>query len=192
MTNETTKGQLLVGVVSDLRDPDGLARVKVTYPELDNAESDWAPLVTLMAGGKRGSLFRPDVGDEVLVGFLQGDMRAPYVLGGIWNAPEPPPADDGNPTQNNWRYFKSRSGHILRFDDTDRAERIEVIAAPGKTGGRTLSVVLDTAKQKIVIRAGGGDVEVSAPKGAITLTGKSITLEATGEVTIKGSRVDIN
>lgn len=187
------RGNLLVGLVFDLDDPDRLGRVRVTFPELGDVKSDWAPLVTLMAGGRRGTLFRPEPGDEVLVGFLQGDMRAPYVLGGVWSKPEPPPPDDGKQTENNWRSITSRSGHVLRFDDTGGNERIEVIDSAGQR-----RVVLD--KRKITVAADTGDVEVSAPAGSITLSAKDIRLHATGSlslsgdtgVKVEGLTVDIN
>lgn len=192
---DSTRGSLLVGVVVDLDDPDRLGRVKVSYPELDNTHSDWAPMATLMAGRKRGSLFRPEKGDEVLIGFLQGDMRAPYVLGGVWSKPDPPPPDDGKHADNNWRSITSRSGHVIRFDDTPGAERVEIIDKDGKR-----RVVLDAPGRKVKVEAAEGDVEVSAPNGSITLSGKNISLHATTTLsitadqalTISGMTVDIN
>jgi uncharacterized protein involved in type VI secretion and phage assembly len=188
----SARGNLLVGTVSDLADPDRLGRVRVQFPELGNVVSDWAPLVTLGAGSRRGTVFRPEPGDEVLVGFLQGDMRAPYVLGGVWNKPEPPP-DDANQAENNLRSITSRSGHVLRFDDTRGSERIEIVDSGGQR-----RVVLD--KHKITVSADTGDVEVSAPAGSVTLSAKDITLHATGSlslagdtgVKITGLTVDIN
>jgi uncharacterized protein involved in type VI secretion and phage assembly len=194
-TQESTRRGLLVGVVTDLNDPEKLGRVRVTYPELGNVQSDWAGLATLMAGRNRGSVFRPEKGDEVIVGFLQGDMRAPYVLGGVWNKPDPPPADDGNQVANNWRFITSRSGHVLRFDDTPGAERIDLIDKDGK-----LHVTLDSANHKITVKADQGDVEVDAPQGSVSVTGKTISLHATttlsitadAGLTINGRTVDIN
>jgi uncharacterized protein involved in type VI secretion and phage assembly len=195
MSSTSTRNGLLVGVVHSLDDPDRLGRVQVAFPELGGVVSDWAALATLMAGSKRGSLFRPEVGDEVVVGFLQGDMRAPYVLGGMWSKQNPPPPDDGSPTKNNWRSLTSRSGQVLRFDDTPGAEKVELI---GKDG--TCTVVLDSANHKITVTATTqGDVEVNAPDGNIHLTGQTVTVQATGtlklaggQVIITGDAVDIN
>jgi len=76
-------------LVSDIKDPDGSGRVKVTLPWSPDTGSDryemWARLATLMGGNNRGSWFIPDVNDEVLVAFEGGDPRRPYVLGGLWN-----------------------------------------------------------------------------------------------------------
>lgn len=178
---------LLVGVVVDLKDPERLGRVKVCYPELGDARSDWARLVTPMAGARRGVFFRPEPGDEVLVGFLQGDTRAPYVLGGVWNAPDPPPPDDGKPEENNWRSITSRSGHVVRFDDTKGKERIEVVDAKG-----TCRVVIDTAAQKVVVKAGRGGIELNAGDGPITLRGGAVELLASKGLTVSGQTVAVS
>jgi uncharacterized protein involved in type VI secretion and phage assembly len=150
-----------------------------------------------MAGPDRGVFFRPEKDDEVLVGFEHGDPRRPYILGSLWSQADKPPADDGQKTKNNWRFIKSRSGHILKFDDTSGAEKIEVI---DKDSSRR--VVIDSANRKIQILCdtGAGDIEIKAPAGdvtieAATITVKattSLTLESSGTVTIKGSIVNIN
>ncbi|TQF06856.1 phage tail protein [Kitasatospora acidiphila] len=186
MSSTSTRNGLLVGVVHSLDDPDRLGRVQVAFPELGGVVSDWAGQATLMAGSNRGSMFRPEVGDEVVVGFLQGDMRAPYVLGGSWSKQSPPPPDDGNPTQNNWRSLTSRSGHVIRFDDTPGAEKVEVIDKDGQR-----SVVLDSAGKKVTVTAAQGDVEVHAPTGNIQLTGQTVEVRATGALTLAGAQVTI-
>ena len=114
---------MVVGVVTNNKDPDALGRVKVKFPWLsDTDESHWARVVTPMAGGGRGFYFLPEVDDEVLVGFEHGDVGLPYVLGSLWNGKDKPPEknDDG---KNNLRVIKSRSGHLIRLDDTDAKER---------------------------------------------------------------------
>ena len=76
-------------------DPEGMARVKVTFPWFSgDVESTWARLVATGAGPNCGLVWIPQVDDEVLVGFEHGDMRHPYVLGGLWNPVDPPPLGD--------------------------------------------------------------------------------------------------
>ena len=65
---------IVVGIVTDLEDPDGLGRVQLTYPHLEDQKSQWARLVSPMAGAERGTFFRPEVEDEVLVAFEHGDV----------------------------------------------------------------------------------------------------------------------
>src|SRR5512140_3404016 len=73
-----------VAQVTDIKDPDGQGRVKVTLPWSADADGGryeaWARLATLMAGNNRGAWFVPDVNDEVLVVFEGGDPRRPYVV----------------------------------------------------------------------------------------------------------------
>lgn len=192
---------LVIGVVTSLEDPDGLGRVKVRYPHLADNESDWAKLVTPMAGANRGLFMRPEVGDEVMVALEFGDYRRPYVIGSVWNRPDPPPQDDGKPKENNWRFIRSRSGHIVKLDDTQGAEKIEIV---DKTG--TNSIVFDsvgntitiTASQTVKIEApsvqvtGTTDVKVEAPKvevsgqTQVSVSAPTIELKAQGQMTVDG------
>jgi uncharacterized protein involved in type VI secretion and phage assembly len=185
---------IVVGVVKKLDDPDSLGRVQVEFPHLDDQRSEWAHLASLMAGGGRGAFFRPNPEDKVLIGFEHGDPTRPYVLGGLWSQADKPPEDDGKPTENNWRFFKSRSGHVFKLDDTDGKERIEIV---DKDGSR--KVVIDSSGSKIQIDCGSGDVEITA-SGTVKVEGQTVnvhakgdmTLEAAGTMTIKGSTVNIN
>jgi phage protein D/phage baseplate assembly protein gpV len=189
------------GIVTANKDDDRRGRVRVKLPALDDQSEHWARLATLMAGRDRGSFFLPDKGDEVLVAFEQGDVGRPYVVGALWNGRDTQPdanADDGN----NRRFIKSRSGHLIRLDDTDKAEKIEIIDKSGRS-----RLTLDTATDTVTIRS-GKDVVVEAPNGAIRLKAARIELDATkdatvhasstlelggdGGLTIKGATVDIN
>ncbi|NUT50359.1 MAG: phage tail protein [Saccharothrix sp.] len=183
----TTEGLgLVVGLVVDLRDPLRLGRVKVRYPELGaDVRSDWARLITPMAGKGRGMVFRPEVGEEVVIGFLQGDARAPYVLGGVWNDKDRPPAGDAD-GKNNLRFITSRSGHVVRLDDTAGRERIEVVDK-----SKACRVVIDSARKKVVVVAGAGGIELVST-GTIKLSGKDVTINATNTVKVNGRAVDVS
>ncbi|MBI3785375.1 MAG: phage tail protein [Deltaproteobacteria bacterium] len=186
---------IVVGIVKDLDDPEGIGRVKVTYPHLADAPSDWARLATIMGGAKRGAFFRPEVNDEVLVAFEHGDPRRPCILGSLWSKVDQPPADDGDKKKNNWRFITSRSGHVIKLDDTANKERVEIV---GKGGSH--KVVIDVSAKKIQITCDTGDVEIAAPAGDIKVSAKSVqikadtdmSVEAGGTLTIKGATVNIN
>ena len=199
---------IAVGVVTSNADPEHLGRVKVRFPAVsDTVESTWAPVVTPMAGQGRGLQVLPEAGDTVVVAFEYGDVNRPFVLGGFWNAAQRPPQGDGagNPV----RLIRSRSGHVLRFDDTDGAELIEIV---DKSGSNTITI--DTAKNKITVHAAGpvaitadGDLELKAT-GDVKLEGRQVTVTAdlklalsgrqgaeltsTGPLAVRGSTVDIN
>jgi uncharacterized protein involved in type VI secretion and phage assembly len=88
----STINGVVIGVVTNVADPQGQIRVRVHFPWMDDAqETDWIRIATMMAGGGRGSMFMPEVQDEVLVGFEHGDTRFPYVVGFLWNGQDAPP-----------------------------------------------------------------------------------------------------
>jgi len=186
---------VVIGIVTDLEDEEGLGRVKVRYPTLDDQQSDWARLVVPMAGANRGTFFRPEKDDEVLVAFELGNPRRPYILGSLWSRPDKPPRDDGKPKENNWRFIQSRSGHRILLDDTRDKERIEIQDKDG-----TRRVLIDSAAGKIRIVCDAGDVEVEAPSGAVKVQAATVeikasgtmAIEAGGALTIKGATVNIN
>ncbi|MFG3712512.1 phage baseplate assembly protein V [Micromonospora sp. NPDC047730] len=75
---------VVCGVVSNVRDPRNLGRVKLALPWLSpDHETDWAPVGQLFAGPVAGAFFVPEPGDQVLVAFEFGDVRRPYVLGSL-------------------------------------------------------------------------------------------------------------
>lgn len=188
-------------IVTNLEDPENLGRVRVKYPTLD-IESSWARMATPMAGPDRGVHFLPEVEDEVLVAFAHGDIRFPYILGCMWNKQDTKPATDGDIKKNNWRFIKSRSGHIIKLDDTDGKETIELIDKADKH-----KIIIDCAGDKIQILCDSGDVEVNASgtvkveastieiksSGNMTLeAGGNLTLEASGSATLKGATVEVS
>ena len=85
---------VVVGIVTQNDDPDGMGRVRVRYPALgDDIEGWWARIASPAAGSERGLLMMPIAGDEVLVAFEHGDVRRPYVLGALWNGSDQPGDD---------------------------------------------------------------------------------------------------
>jgi uncharacterized protein involved in type VI secretion and phage assembly len=193
---------VVVGVVTNNQDPEGLGRVKVTFPWLsDNEESFWARVAAPMAGNDRGLYFLPEVQDEVLVAFEHGDPGFPYVLGALWNGKDKPPANNGD-GKNDIRTIKSRSGHVIRLDDSSDAGKVEIIDSSGKN-----KIIIDTANNKIEITsstditlsATGGTIKLNAQKIEINssadtkiVAGAGMDLKASGVMNIKGAMVNIN
>jgi phage protein D len=183
---------VVVGVVTNNQDPDNLGRVKVSFKGLSKADdSNWARLVLPGAGKARGAMFLPQIDDEVVVAFEQGDLRRPYVIGGLWSAKAAPPstkvAEGKNVTD--W-LIQSKNGHVMLLRDGDGADK------------KHFSVVLDDKKStlflgedKIQIISNGKTIEmkdgkssiVMDGKGGITITGKNVTIEAQQDLVLKGS-----
>ena len=105
---------LVIATVTAVDDPLGQGRIKLTYPWLDESlESDWVPVAAPFAGPDRGLYMMPEVGDEMVAGFLHGDFNHPIVLGALWNGQSEVPSAD--PRQ---RMIRSVNGHTIRFVDS--------------------------------------------------------------------------
>jgi len=170
---------IVIGIVTDNMDPDGLGKVKVILPGLAEDETGhWARVSTLMAGAERGSFFLPEIDDEVVIAFENGDIRRPYILGALWNGSDLPPADNSD-GENNLRFIKSRSGHLIQLDDTDGAEKIEII---DKSGSNMLTI--DTASNTITLSS-SKDINIEALQGKIVLNAKSVEVTSSADTKLK-------
>jgi uncharacterized protein involved in type VI secretion and phage assembly len=196
--NAPTRGPrqpgLAIGVVTDVREEGNAQRgwVKLKFPWLDEAYvTDWVR--TVQWGGQGGGgVFSPEVNDEVLVGFEQGLLDCPYVLGGLYNGVDQPsrhdvPLIDRTSGKVNRRSLVSRSGNRLELLDTPRGASGVRLAS----GDRRLEVLLNerTNSIELTVYAPGGRRAASS----VTLTPTGITLDAgTGEVAVNGRSVTIN
>jgi Rhs element Vgr protein len=206
---------LQIGVVLQLEsDPDKQDRIKVQLPLVDSQEGIWARVACLDAGDNRGSFFRPEIKDEVVVGFLNDDPRWPIVLGMLNSGAKPAPvkAQDSNPQKG----FVTRSKLKLLFDDEKKTVTIET--PKGKTikmddDGDSI-VVSDQHNNKLSMTAdgvtieSGKDLTLKAASGTISLEGLNIdqkanakfsaqgnaqaALQSSGQTVVKGSIVNIN
>ncbi|MFJ8743697.1 VgrG-related protein [Embleya sp. NPDC127516] len=185
---------LAIGIVTDVREEGNAQRgwVRLKFPWLDDTYvTDWVRSVQ-WGGRGGGGVFAPEVNDEVLVGFEQGLLDCPYVLGGLYNGVDKPsphdvPLIDRTSGKVNRRSLVSRSGHRLELLDTARGQSGVRLAS----GNKRLEVRLNE-------RANTIELTVYAPTGrrpatSVTLSPTGITLDAgTGDVTINGRSVDIN
>jgi uncharacterized protein involved in type VI secretion and phage assembly len=193
---------VVVGVVTNNKDPDGMHRVKVKFPWLDlEHESHWARVVATMAGNGRGAYFLPEADDEVLVAFEHGSLEHPYVIGSLWNGKDKPHENNSDGKNDN-RTIKSRSGHVLRLCDSSGGEKIEII---DKNGSNKITIA--SSDNKISIEA-QGDIEITSQTGKVKIAAigveitsttdvkiqaqTSIEASAVGQVDISGALVNIN
>lgn len=192
----------VVGVVTNNKDPEGLGRVKLKFPWLsDQDESDWARVVAPMAGKERGFYFLPELDDEVLVVFAHGVAEAPYVLGALWNGKDKPPESNSD-GKNDMRTIKSRSGHVIRLNDKNGDEKIEIIDKAGKnkiTISSKANTITIEADQDITIKSTNGKlllqgkgVEITSQAAVKIEATQSMDLKAGPQLNIKGQMVNIN
>ena len=181
---------VVVGIVKGLDDPDKLGRIELHFPWMsDQNKSHWARVATLMAGPGRGSWFQPELEDEVLVAFEQGNTQHPYVVGFLWSKQDKPPRDgiDGKV-----RRIKTVAGHVLDFDDRDGKHAVKLTTAGGH------KVHLDDQASKITVELAAGTggpsrsveldssgIKLSAPLGTITLDCLQLSLNPTAMMSVQ-------
>lgn len=141
----------------------------------------WARVATLDAGDSRGTFFRPEIDDEVVVGFLDSDPRFPMVLGMCHSSakPTPEPAKDDN----HLKGYVSRSKIRLLFDDDKKVVQLETAAGN--------KLVLSEDEKSVTIADQNGNT-ITLDDGGITLhSGKDLILEASGDIKITGAKATV-
>lgn len=185
---------VVCGVVTDVKDPLNLARVRVMLPWLSpDYVTGWAPVSQLFAGSAGGALFLPQPKDQVLVAFEHGDLRRPYVLGSVVNnrtgagihldgaagsaKPGASAVGSGQPAPIVRRGIVSPTGSRVVFHDE----------APPSGGKPTVAqVIVATAEDKlgVTLDGVGGALTIKCTPGSPPGT---LTIECDGEVQIKAT-----
>ena len=186
---------VLVGIVTNNNDPDSLGRVRVSIQGRESKdESYWARVATLMAGKDRGSFFLPEVGDEVLIAFAQGNIEHPYIIGALWNGVDKPPETNSD-VKNNIRKIRSRSGHEILFNDDSEGKQEKIVIQT--KGGHIITLDDSSRKERIEIKdkTGSNSITIDSNQNAITISSNMklslksqiIEIEAQGMMTIKSN-----
>jgi phage protein D len=191
---------LVIGQVSDVNDPENQARVKVTFPWLsDDYVSGWARTVHAGAGKDRGWHVLPEVGDEVLVGFEQGAVDRPVVVGGLYNGVDTPPTGpvpviDSGTGQVDRRSMVSRKGHRIDLVDAANGDGIRLQSLDDK-----LTLIMDQSQTSITLRAdgtvtieGSKGITIDAKQADLALKGKKIDFQATSGVNLNGGQGSVD
>jgi uncharacterized protein involved in type VI secretion and phage assembly len=173
-------GAYLAEVVS-LDDPDSRARVQLRLYNFDGVDDQdgpiWARVAAPFAGNNRGAFLLPDVGDEVLVSFVNGDPRQPIILGGLWNGSDTPPASISG-GQNRLKVIRSRNGVKITLDDQQGQEKF-IAETPGG--------------QKLTLADGPGAVTVEDSNGnSIKFETAGVTITASAKVTVNAPQVAVS
>jgi Rhs element Vgr protein len=205
---------LQIGVVVSNEDPDNEFRVRVRMPVVDNAaDGTWARVASLDAGDQRGFFFRPELGDEVVVGFLDDDPRQAVILGMLHSSAKAAPLTGSD--DNNEKMYQSRSGMKLYFNDDKKVILLETPAGKKFTLDEDAGEIsmIDENENKIVMNSDGiliqsnGKIGIKAQqdinlegmnvgsKASASFTAEgsaSAEVKASGTLTLKGAMVQIN
>jgi Rhs element Vgr protein len=168
---------LQTGIVQKIDgDPDGEFRVQVTLPLLQAGEAGvWARLGSFYASNAIGAEFYPEIGDEVVVAFMDGDPRFPVIVGSLYSKKMPPPvAPDA---KNSQKTIVTRSK--LRIDFFDEDQPALEISTPGGQ-----SVRLDDKAKTVVVKDMNGNTVTMAAAGITVDSAAKLTLNAQTDVAI--------
>jgi phage baseplate assembly protein V len=186
-------------IVTAVGDPKHPGEVRLRFDWFDPSMQTWCRVCNLYAGNKYGSFFHPEKDDEVLVAFMQGDMRVPIVLGGLYNGKDKPPTvRDANKDE---KVLRTKAGHQITLDDTKGKEKIVIV---DKSGNNSIEIdavantIKITATGKLTISAKGVEITSDAgidikSKAALTLkSDATVDATASGAMTLKGSAINLN
>jgi type VI secretion system secreted protein VgrG len=183
--------------VVDNQDPEKLGRIKVKF-KWDDSDTLWIQFVTLHAGDARGWYCLPEIGDEVLVGYEQGNPDFPIALGALTNKNSPPHGDTNN-SKNDVKMFITRGGNQIYFYDEAGKEQIKIA-----TKGGDNTIILDMDGPKLSIES-KGDISIKANNVAIEsqqklelkagtdldVSGVNVKLKANANADIQGTMVNV-
>lgn len=174
---------LQIGVVSQLEsDPDGENRILVQIPIINNEEQGiWTRIATLDAGNNRGSFFLPEIGDEVIVGFINDDPNHAVILGMLHSGEKPAPLTASD--DNHEKGFVTRSEMKLIFNDDKKSITIET------PGGK--KVTIDENAGAIVIEDENSNKITMDSDGVAIESGKDFSIKATGDCNIEATNINI-
>ena len=169
---------LQIGVVTGNEDPDGEHRIQVRIPLVDQqGEGTWARVAAVDAGDERGFFFRPELGDEVVLGFLNDDPRHAVILGMLHSSAKAAPLQGSD--DNHEKVYQSRSKMKIYFNDDTKTMRLETPA------GNSITLSEDDRSVRIADQNGN---KLEMTQDGITLeSSKAITLKAGTELKLESS-----
>ena len=197
---------LVIGLVTNIQDPESLGRVRVQFPTLgDSIEGIWARVALPGAGPDAGLSFMPQIDDEVVVGFEHGDTRRPVVLGSLHNSVDKPHANmrgqqdggslviygrqDAEIDLQKQLVIHAKDAMTVKIDGGSNGQgdyKQENAGAFELKAGTTMKI---ESTGELTIKSSAG-ITVDAT-GSLTLKGATVDIQATGPVGIKGSLINI-
>ncbi len=205
---------LLNAVVKEIWDEKHKGMIKVEYllGEKNHKTSDWVRVMSSYGGKEFGNYWLPEIGTEVIVGFVQGNLNMPIVLGCLWNDTDQHPKETLN-ENNEIKTIMTKAGNKITFSDVKDKEKItvetpkqlvltiddeaELIAMEDKE--KKNSVTLDckngditvTAKTSIKLKIGSKEV-LSADSDTVKIAAGTIQLDGSQKLQLKGKTTDVS
>ena len=171
---------LQIGTVKKLfDDPEGQYRILINLASTaESTDGIWARLANFYSTSGFGANFLPEIGDEVIIGFLEANPRYPVILGSLYsNARQTPcPAKDDN---NYIKSLSTKSDLKISFDDEKKITKIETPAG-------NIITMSDDAKSIELTDQNGNKIKMTS-SGISMETPKDVTIEATGNINLNAT-----
>ena len=170
--------------VTSVNDPEGLNRVEVRLLSHSGSPHQngtlWARVATPFAGANKGAFLFPDVDDEVVVSFVNGDSRYPIVLGSLWNGADRAPEQLGGSGDaiDRWTFVGKNGTRIAIVEETPGTETVKITTPAG-----TSTEITDS---------GGGKIELKAAGNTVTIDPQGVTVNTPMEVKVQATMVNVS
>lgn len=178
---QSLNGSYLAQVTRVSGDPDSLHRIQVrlaAFDGPDNQEGEvWARVATPFAGPSNGAFMIPEVGDEVLVTFINGDSRFPVVVGSLWNGNAEPPETIGD-TVDKWT-ITGKAGTRIAIEEPEGGSPSVKITTPGGVSTELTDM-------------GGGKIQCSSAGTTITIDPSGVEISCPSRVSVQASTVEVS
>ena len=166
-----------LGVVVSVEDPDGLGRVQVRLLSFDGVRDQdapaWARVAVPFAGPDRGAFLLPDVGDEVVVVFVNGDPRYPLVIGSLWNGAQRPPETLGGSRVDRWTFVGKAGTRIAIVEESSP----------------TISLTTPGGVSATFTDEGGGKIELIAAGTTITVDSRGVSVQSASKIAMQATQM---
>ena len=183
---------VVLGVVTDNYDSTMQGRVCVNIPTRDKDANNlkWARVAMPSSGKKWGHYFLPEVGDQVLVAFEQGNIEKPYIIGCIPRQNDTFVSRSAD-AKNQYKKIVTKNGNTIQFEDNSEGDGTKDSISIF-TAGKSHKIVLDNDKKDILISDEKGEnaIEMKTENGKMSVKAKSnleIEVGDNVKITINGS-----
>ena len=183
LVTQTAKGSYLAEVVS-VQDPESLSRVQIrllSFDQVGNQDAEiWARVAVPFAGENHGAFMIPDVGDEVLINFINGDTRFPVVIGSLWNGGASVPEQLGGSGDSIDRWsITGKHGTRIAIEEESVATAKVLITTPGGVSGELTD-------------EGGGKIEFKSSGTTLTIDPQGVTINTSMNLTVQATMVKVS
>jgi uncharacterized protein involved in type VI secretion and phage assembly len=185
---------VMLAVVTNIKDPDNLGRVKCkpVTKDADVAETDWCYCMAPYGGNGYGAFAHPNVDDLVVLNFMHGEITRPFVMGSLWMGEKKPPytVESG---KNEALLVKTPGGVEVRLELTAKKEKITLQTPSGAffsidDENKKITVQDKSAKGSVVMEYGGNITVTSGDTLTLAAGSNKITLNKSGDIEIKSSK----